>query len=220
MKGYNPDLPLEQWLAYRFADPSPERPDTRSAGFPWRGRPECVVVRIAETFENSAALLAPYSDEQLSSGLRYLIDNDQSDAMLQLRNANIDGGTRLRALRSMFPLFRDTMAARCSPRLSFLNPGGGSLNSLCFMWWDVIPLHGKWAEAPGVNFGHEVIATMRQILDIPHDACRESALHGLGHWQQYYPSVSAIIDKFLCTTRNLRPELVSYARMAREGAIQ
>ena len=53
----------------------------------------------------------------------------------------------------------------------------------------------------------------------PHDACRESALHGLGHWQIYYHEATQLIDDFLRITPNLRVELVRYAESARRGHV-
>ncbi len=36
---------------------------------------------------------------------------------------------------------------------------------------------------------------MARTLAIPHLACQEGALHGLGHWQRAYPDrVAAIVD--------------------------
>ena len=52
-------------------------------------------------------------------------------------------------------------------------------------------------------------------------ACRESALHGLGHWHDVYPAeVELIIDRFLSGYRELRPETVNYAKIARCGCVQ
>ncbi len=61
---------------------------------------------------------------------------------------------------------------------------------------------------------------MRRTLDLSSDACRESALHGLGHWHLEYPQqVEAIIDRFLDSHPDLRSELKAYARAARKGRV-
>ncbi|HEU5330793.1 MAG TPA: hypothetical protein VFU78_22060, partial [Thermomicrobiales bacterium] len=61
---------------------------------------------------------------------------------------------------------------------------------------------------------------MRQTLALDNDACRENALHGLGHWLPYYPApVEQIIADFLARTPTLRPELLAYARRAQRGAV-
>ena len=66
-----------------------------------------------------------------------------------------------------------------------------------------------------------MLSVLRRLLAIPHDACRESALHGLGHWQLEYPEAAAeIIDEFLEASNDLRSELIAYAEQARIGCIQ
>jgi hypothetical protein len=67
----------------------------------------------------------------------------------------------------------------------------------------------------------EFLEVMRQALALPHDACRESALHGLGHWHRAYPSqTTGIIDEFLARNGDVRDELRSYALAARCGCVQ
>lgn len=62
---------------------------------------------------------------------------------------------------------------------------------------------------------------MERCLALTHQACLEGALHGLGHWQSIYPErVGAVVDRFLRERNDLRPELVCYARRARDGAVQ
>jgi hypothetical protein len=124
------------------------------------------------------------------------------------------------ALRSFVPLFEQVMAVRCSPHLSHLDePGANPLNGACYMWWDILPIHGSPDEPARAEFDAEVLKVQRRILAIPHDACRESALHGLGHWALYYPQVSEIIDENLRQTPDLRSELVAYAERAKIGYV-
>lgn len=81
------------------------------------------------------------------------------------------------------------------------------------------PSHGRPEEPSRAEFDAEVLVVLRRLLAIPHDACRESALHGIGHWADYYPSAASIVDDFLANTSGLRPELVSYALGARIGGV-
>jgi hypothetical protein len=64
-----------------------------------------------------------------------------------------------------------------------------------------------------------VLLAPGRLLNVPHDACRESALHGLGEWAFKYPQVAVIVDDFLRRTPNLRPELMAYAERARTGYV-
>ena len=86
------------------------------------------------------------------------------------------------------------------------------------MWWDI--LRFILCSASLIT---EVIPTLRRQLTIPHDACRESALHGIGHLRRDYPEyeqrLSGIIDDFLASTPRLRRELIAYAAQARRGEI-
>jgi hypothetical protein len=88
------------------------------------------------------------------------------------------------------------------------------------MWWDLFPTWGHPALQSQARLDAEVLALLAQILTIPSDACRESALHGLGHWAASYPgSVDAIIGAWLHTQPALRPELHRYAACARRGCV-
>lgn len=215
------DSSLARWIEHVFdhpvADPewhwAPDSPE-------WQESPGQVAMHIAETFEQAGHLLARFSDEQLNQGFWYLVSNSCSDFMYCLVEPEPPLALRLRALRSFVPLFQQVMVTRCSPHLSHLDePGANPLNSACYMWWDILPIHGCPEQSVRAEFDAEVLAVLRQLLRIPHDACRESALHGISEWSIYYPQVCGIVDEFLSITPGLRPELVSYARRARIGNV-
>jgi hypothetical protein len=65
----------------------------------------------------------------------------------------------------------------------------------------------------------EVLTVLSELVEIPHDACRESALHGLGHWALFDPNAAAMIESFLARAHGLRPELIAYATQAKSGYI-
>jgi hypothetical protein len=184
----------------------------------WDVAPEVAAGLIAESFERGGVLLQPFSDAQLNQAFWFLLSSGNSNYMFCLTDASVAWAVRKRALRSFVPLFRNVMAVRCSPSLSHLDESGATaLNSACYMWWDLIPIG---IGDPSDRVLHdEVLAVLAEIVDIPHDACRESALHGLGHWARYHPGVSGTIDRFLEGTKNLRPELVAYAKQARTGCV-
>jgi hypothetical protein len=186
----------------------------------WEGTPEQTTIYIAETFENSGQLLGRFSNEQLNQGFWFLLNNICSDFMLPLADSKFPLSLQHRVLRSFVPLFEETMAPQCSPCLSHLDePGTNALNSACYMWWDILPIDRCPKEPARAEFDSEVLVVLKRLLAIPHDACRESALHGLGHWTHYYPRVADIIDNFLSQTPNLRPELTAYALSAKAGVL-
>ena len=182
--------------------------------------PQRVAELVAETFEQSATLLRPFSDAQLNQGFWFLLGS--SDHMHQLTDASVAWPVRQRAWRSIIPLFREVMAPRCTPALSHLDePGASPLNLACYMWWDMMPVgpDPTSRDASRRPLDEELLAVMTALLEIPHDACRESALHGLGHWTFKHAPAIAAIDAFLARSADLRPELLAYAKAARTGCI-
>jgi hypothetical protein len=128
---------------------------------------------------------------------------------------------RQRYIRSMINLYQDCFATLCTPHLSHIDePEAGPLNRVCYMWWDIIPIYGMPNDQARIEMDQEILRVMEATLQIDSVACRESSLHGLGHWQLYYPErVQSIIDAFLQTHTGLRDELHSYALQARRGYV-
>lgn len=89
------------------------------------------------------------------------------------------------------------------------------------MWWDVFPTGASGAsDEETTAVAGELIGVMKRAIDIPHDACRESALHGLGHWQVADPQrVREIVHRWLACTRGISPGLRNYAFAARDGHV-
>lgn len=212
---------LAKWIDYVFDHPVTDPAWHWGMDAPkWEGAPVQVAAYIAETFENSGRWLTRFSDEQLDQAFWFLVGESASEFMYALADSEVPIALRLRALRSFVPLFEQVMAARCSQHLSHLDERAANpLNSACYMWWDILPIHGCPKEPARAEFDAEVLAVLRRLLAIPHDACRESALHGIGEWSYYYPQVSEIVEDFLANTPNLRAELVSYAQRAKIGNV-
>jgi hypothetical protein len=216
------DATLDEWVRFVFDHPVKETAwhfdiDAPDLVLP----PERAADLIAETFERGAELLRPFTDAQLNQGFWFLVSSGNSNYMCCLTNASVSWPARKRALRAFVPLFREVMATRCTPSLSHLDEPGTALNSACYMWWDIVllcpPLDARQPREP---IHDEVLAVLAELLEIPHDACRESALHGLGHWALNDPAAKTVIDAFLARPDGLRPELLAYARAARTGCIQ
>jgi hypothetical protein len=212
---------LGKWISHVF-DHSVTDPAWHWSGAvsQWQDSPEHIAMYIASTFERAGELLARFTDEQLNQGFWYLVSNSCSEAMFALVDSSVPLSLRLRALRSFVPVFEQVMARRCSSHLSYIDePGANPLNSACYMWWDILPIHGRPDLPERAEFDAEVLVVLERLLAIPHDACRESALHGIGHWSIYYAHVARAVEDFLAQTPNLRPELVTYAQSAKVGGI-
>jgi hypothetical protein len=172
---------------------------------------------LAEMFEDSGRLLAPYTTNQVARGLHFCLEHSRL-AGRAIWDSNVPEPARLRALRSFVPLFQQVMAERCLPARSQGQAEYNPLNGVCYMWWD--GLYATPDDAEHLIYDAAALQVMAAILAIPHLACQESALHGLGHWQMYYRvPVVHIINKFLKETPDLPRSLVRYAHNARRGSV-
>lgn len=88
------------------------------------------------------------------------------------------------------------------------------------MLWDVTPLSYWEGDPEKKSFYSAVVKLLKRTLQIPHLACIESALHGLGHLHRHAPQeVEEAIDSWLLRTKNVRQELTQYAQAARVGYV-
>lgn len=218
------DAKLQLWIAHVFDHPVGGREWYFDLDAPeWTGNEDDVPELMAETFERADELLADFTDAELEQGFWYVVGEASPSGWTSvLVNQRTPVATRLRVLRSFVPLFEKVMAVRCTEHLGHLSEQAGSaLHLSCYMWWDLLNLSfagDEWSE-----FGPEVIAVLRRILAIPHDACRESALHGIGHLIARYgkdrAALAQLVDEFVRSTPGLRPELAAYAAAARSGCV-
>ena len=172
---------------------------------------------ITQAFENAKTVFAPFSNSQLNFGLWHLVSHS-SETMYKLLDKQVKWTDTERCVRSFFDVFEQLFAARCSSYLSSLDESKKNpLNSICYMWWDVFPFWGKYSGYEKIDdlFFEVMVATLK-IDSVP---CRESALHGLGHFPSRREDVEAIISQFLEDNPQIRPELREYALLAQFGHI-
>ena len=217
------DAQLEAWVAYLFDHPEADRDwhfEDDAPCMDLGGEREAEL--IAAMFETSGDCLARFSDRQIDNGLWYLLQPHTSGHMECLVDGDVPLNKRERVLRSFVPFFEDIVAPRCKGLLeSAGETRAGTLDCGAYMWWDLLEL---WPASPADpdrrRLESVALKVMEDILAMPHDSCRESALHGLGHWFEGYPQrVSQVIDAFLEREHGLRPELIEYARTARTGQV-
>lgn len=166
--------------------------------------PSLEVEYITQACENAAEVFKVFSDTQLDRGFW------KHFSLSRLSDESVSSLSRRRGIDSIFVLFKDLFAKKCSPHLCHLDESYEALNGTCYMWWDIKG-----------GFNEETINVMQKILYLDSDACCESALHGLGHAAIYYPDkVAAIIDQFIANKNNIRLELKEYAQAARIGDVQ
>lgn len=108
---------------------------------------DLAVFNFIETLMNNIQTdLHPFSDDQIALGLGYIFNNSLSDLSLQFKTAEVSKERKVKALHSLFLMFRDICNLRCTPQLSSGSQVLHSkLNNFCYMFWDVTPL-SNWIE--------------------------------------------------------------------------
>jgi hypothetical protein len=214
-----PVLSFDEWLDRVFENPVSTQGYDRvvDCGL---CPPDVQVDYLARVFEHPEEYLAPYSNAQINQSFWFLLSTD-SDAGDALVDANVPWSMRARCLATIPSLFERLFASRCDPGLSHLDEvRSNPLNSACYMWWDLFPTWGRPDDPTQAESDGLLLGVMSRLLGLEHEACWESALHGLGHWALHYPNqVATIVEDFL-ERHALRPELELYARAARYGCIQ
>lgn len=218
------NLTFEAWLRYVFDHPVDEMKNAWywNADRDWWEEDTLEAVQfMTQAFENAAAVFEPYSDAQLNQGLWFLASNACSNHMFALMNESIAWSARARCVASMHGLYEQCFARRCSPHFSHIDePGANPLNMVCYMWWDIIPIIGQPDDPARSGLDRAILQVMESTLQLDSIACRESALHGLGHWQMYYPDrVGEIIDRFSMKHPRLPEKLEAYMKAAYTGHV-
>lgn len=217
------EISFEDWVKGRFDHPAGLEPwyyDHHAC--PADPSAEVSLKYLSRLFSESGELLKKYSDRQVNEGLWYLLSPASSNEALSLIDTALPLSERVKGVASIYRLYADCFFVRCSVKLSHLGKERDhSVNSICYMLWDVLSLPAFGGKTERKEIDAACLSVMAEALSLPHDACRESALHGLGHAKVYYPAeVERIIDAFLKEARDIGPELLRYARAARAGAVQ
>jgi hypothetical protein len=186
----------------------------------WLGDPTQSVEYMTRLFSEPVERLSAFTDAQLDQGFWYLLSI--GGIMSELNNEAVPLKSRVACIESFAPLFAKLFKQRCTPHLGHLSQeDSGELNSSCYMWWDIMPLYPQ-SKLASIKACEEVaLVVMEEIGNIDSIACKESALHGLGHWNSYYPDqVKLIIKKFILKNKSISADLLLYAESAAIGQIQ
>jgi hypothetical protein len=215
-------LPFEDWLYFIFDHPATGPEWYADPAAPYWDAPSALTAQhLIRLFEDPCPALAGFTDAELNKGFWYLISPGLGEHMLCLDDPGVPIEDRVRCVRSVESLFRNLFVPRCSPHLSHRDwANAAPLNSICYMWWDIMPVYGGPSPDDRGALHSAAVETMTSILQLGSVACQESALHGLGHWRAYNPEqIESVIDAFMVDHAEAHPGLLAYARNARCGCI-
>jgi len=177
---------------------------------------------LTRLFTEPIAILTPYSNAQIAQGIWQFSHTYTTSYLQNLLDARVDWNDRRECIRSIATFFEQIFSRRCSGEMFHLGRGAASpLNAPCFLWWDMFPTWGEPEDESRAAVDAELLEVITRGLSLDSLACQESALHGLGHWQDSYPAyVQRAIDEFLARSTDIPAELREYADDAREGYVE
>lgn len=175
---------------------------------------------ISQTFRCAGKDLVDYTDAQVNQGLWYLVSLSGSEYIKALQSPDVPINERLQAIGNIYYLYAECFARRCAKTLGHLDEEGSALNFICYMFWDECPLCYPDHVPDQSEIENAIFSVLQQTLTINHRACREGALHGLGHMFSSHPEKVRTIIDHLIKDAILDEKLLSYAHNAREGNVQ
>jgi hypothetical protein len=214
---------FEEWVAYVFDKPVAER------AWYWDEEilelsPRSFIEYGTRLFKNAGKVLAAYDDGQINQGLNLLLSNNISNQIFALHDQSIPVEQRVAFIEAILDLARDVFEVRCTLHLSHLDRHStpdhvSPLNMICYMLWDIFIVYGNRDKAME-PLNRASLKVIERALKLKNWAVIEGALHGLGHFEQYYPEETRrIADTYLSTANEWPRELVAYAMAARDGCI-
>ncbi|MBK8255774.1 MAG: hypothetical protein IPK82_24290 [Polyangiaceae bacterium] len=212
----------QEWLAHVF-DHTPTKNgwyfDNPTEEF--EASPLDLTLLITQTCTNAERDLAGFSNSQVAQGLNYIFNNSCSNVIFGPKDKKVNTVTRCECIQSVIYLYEGCFKKRCSPQLSHLDEARKSpLNIVCYMLWDVSPLANWHGDKEKKTFHSTLVDLHTAVLKLGHDACTESALHGLGHLHSYLAKpVENAVDNWLRQNGSARTELLHYAKAARNGHV-
>ena len=164
--------------------------------------------------------LDAYNRDQVAQGLWFLLgDSTPGGPQKAVFESSLSLNDRIACVEAIVPFFRDWVIPQ-TPSSIHDEGSGDSLTGTIFMWWDVFASRGS-SDPSERPIDLACLQVMQEILMMYLSICRESALHGLGHWHESYPeAVERIIGEFLDREVAIEPDLRRYALQAQEGSVQ
>ena len=180
---------------------------------------ETQVLFATQIFKNAEAYAKTFTERQFCLGLNYLINPAASWHCYSYLESSVDEAVRLSVFDSMYDVFSLVFDQRCRETVSNrADLPSATYSYMCYMWWDVFPRHGIPFESYLQETDRTIQSLLARLLTLESVACKESALHGLGHW---HAAFSDFVEETIARASLQIPEsLKEYAKRAGTGDVQ
>jgi hypothetical protein len=170
-------------------------------------------------FTDAEQLARKYTERQFCLGLNYLINPACSSFCYSFVDTSVEEVKRVSVIDSMYTVFKEVFNDKCTELSSkSAAVGPATFSFLCYMWWDVFPRHGTPPNVDLESTDRAILITLEKIMSLDSLGCKESALHGLGHWYFAQPEfVERVIDR---NGEKMPMALREYSKNAREGRVR
>ena len=205
------EIAFDEWVIAVF-DPAVEDPWPPA----WQD-----LEHLTRLFSDPVGALEGFTDDEIGRGLWSVLDSGGAGTAMALNDVSLPLDARIACVRLISRVYTELFVPRCAERLGQYSEEGGYLEMSCYMFWDVASFGGAPGDREGNLLEDAVLDVLDDALRLPHAACQESALHGLGHRISRHPERAVrIIDRWLERGVPRDGRLVDYARAARTGCIQ
>jgi hypothetical protein len=173
-------------------------------------------------FARAGEDLQRYNDEQVGTGLKYIMDGGISNVSLAIFDDSVSEHERLLMLNFFPNLWRHCIG----PRLKdVFDPIGavkrGRLGYVCYMWFDVWP--AGYTGRADQAWTKALWNVFKELLTIDVREVQIAALHGIGHCaigMGFDAEIKETVRDYRLNLDNADDELKSYAKAAANGAVQ
>lgn len=230
------EISYDTWISHVFEHDDPEWHFHDDAP-QWdeEAEPQRTLEFLNHLFESPEFLLSRFTPDQIGGGINFMASPSCSSYGFVFLQHSLPIEDRTRCLKNIATVYESVLAKICM-RTTHHNeknwkPGHTTADYVCYMFWDVFPMFGRtrnhliYTDEVKQNLEDHCqleaacLEALERTLSIDHIAGQEGALHGLGHWQMYYPErVVPIIDRYLASSL-AKPELAQYAENARTGSV-